>query len=188
VKDGHLAPFGRYDRQAAVGVAQYQHGLWLYLCQHAVYRSDEIANRVGGTGAALGTVQKIVWFAYAQVIEKNLVELVVVVLAGVHQNMFAVASSAASTRDKRMISGRVPTTDKTLSFSWGSHLARNSVGALAIKIFVGPEHYHHVGTACIGDVMRPPGMVSTTWGWLPLVRNSTSSWVSRCRKRNSASP
>ena len=89
MKNRHLAPFGWNHRQTAVGVAEHQHGLGLHLRQHAVHSGDEIANGVGGAGAAFGAVQKIVWLAHTQVVKEHLVELVVVVLASVHQHMLA---------------------------------------------------------------------------------------------------
>ncbi|MNL15546.1 hypothetical protein D3C87_1365370 [compost metagenome] len=89
VKDRNLAALGRNHREAAVGVAQHQHGFGLHLAQHLVHRDDEVADgvrRAGGVGRA---VQKVVGLAHAQVVEEDLVEFVVVVLAGMHEHVFA---------------------------------------------------------------------------------------------------
>jgi hypothetical protein len=48
-----------------------------------------VINRVGRTGAGFGAVQKVVRLSHTQVIKEHLVELVVVVLAGVHQDVVA---------------------------------------------------------------------------------------------------
>jgi hypothetical protein len=75
-----------------------------------------VANGFAAPVLPTAAVQKMVGLAHAQVVKKNLVQLVVVVLAGVHQHVVAMLVQAASTRDRRMISGRVPTTDMILSF------------------------------------------------------------------------
>ena len=54
-------------------------------------------------------------------LEEDLVQLVVVVLAGVDQHVLAVPVEPAITRDSRMISGRVPTIVMTLSIDRLAH-------------------------------------------------------------------
>ena len=88
VKDRDLSALGGDRRQAAVGIAEDQHRLRLHLRQHRVELDDGVADRLGGVGA--GGVQEMVRLADLQVGEEDLVELVVVVLAGVYQDVIGV--------------------------------------------------------------------------------------------------
>jgi len=54
-----------------------------------------------------------------KILELKFIELIVVVLAGVNQHVFACRSSFSMIRDSRMISGRVPTIVMTLSMVYG---------------------------------------------------------------------
>ena len=89
VEDRHLAALGGYHRQTAVGVAQHQHGFGFLFGQHTIHRGDQVADRVGRTGAAFGAVQKVVRLSNTQVVKEHLVEFVVVVLPSVDQDMVA---------------------------------------------------------------------------------------------------
>ena len=90
VEDRNLAALGRDHRQAAVGVAQHQHGLGLHLGEYAVDCNDQVTDGVRRASAAFGAVQEVIRLAHTQVVEEDLIQLVVVVLAGVHQDMVAV--------------------------------------------------------------------------------------------------
>jgi hypothetical protein len=89
VKDRNFPALGGDYRQAAVGIPQHQHGLGLHLGQHLVHPNDEIADGVRRAGGIGCTVEEVVGFAHPQVVKENLVQLVIVVLAGVHQHMLA---------------------------------------------------------------------------------------------------
>ena len=88
VEGGDLAPLGRDHRQAAVGIAQHQHRIGLDLRQRRIGGDDHLADglRAGGPGR----IQEHIRPADAQVLEEDAVEFVVVVLAGMHQHVFAV--------------------------------------------------------------------------------------------------
>ncbi|MCY1437591.1 hypothetical protein D9M71_537580 [compost metagenome] len=85
VESRNLAALGRNDGHAAVSVPQHQQCLGLDLSQHAIDGNDHIANgfRAGGTSC----VEEVVGFANTQILEEDLIELIIVVLAGVHQHM-----------------------------------------------------------------------------------------------------
>ena len=85
VEDRDLLPLGGDGGQAAVGVAQNQHGIGLHLAQDGVGPADDLADRLGGGRA--GGVQKEVGLAELQVLEEDLVQFVVVVLAGVDEDV-----------------------------------------------------------------------------------------------------
>ena len=83
----NLAALGGNNSHTAIGVAQYQQGLRLLFGQNFVYGNNHITN--GLRTASTGCGQKVVRFANAQVLEEDFIQLEIVVLAGVHQNMFA---------------------------------------------------------------------------------------------------
>jgi hypothetical protein len=104
----------------------------------------------------------MVGLAHTQVVEEDLVELVVVVLAGMHEHMVAVLVQRASTRDSRMISGRVPTTVMTLSFFMSdSPFTANRVGPFAVEDLVGPQHHDQFSLPTLVTLCVQPGAVST---------------------------
>ena len=90
VENRYLAPLGGYDRQTAVGVTQHQHGLGLNIGKNSVHCGNQVADGVGRTAAAFGTVEKIIRLAHAQIVKKHLVQFVVVILARVHQHVVAI--------------------------------------------------------------------------------------------------
>ena len=64
-------------------------------------------------------------------------------------------SSLAITRERRMISGRVPTIVITFIFVGTSYLVDDGIGTGPVKDLVRPEHDHHFIAADVGDVVRP---------------------------------
>src|SRR6516165_4708004 len=64
-------------------------------------------------------------------------------------------SSRAMTRERRMISGRVPTTVTTLSFI--SHLAAYGVRPIGVEHLTGPKPAYEQVAADVGHVVRPTG-------------------------------
>src|SRR4051794_30020051 len=63
------------------------------------------------------------------------------------------------TRDRRMISGRVPTTVTTLSFFMrsGREGSGYGVGLLGIEDLVHPQHHDQLVLPNVGDVVCPTG-------------------------------
>ena len=80
VEYGDVPFFGRDGAQAAVGIAQHQHGIGIDGLEQWVNLNEYLAN--GGRGAIAGGIEVVVGWAYAHIIVKNLVQLVVVVLPG----------------------------------------------------------------------------------------------------------
>jgi len=104
VEDWNLQPLGGYGCEATVGVAQDQHGVGLLFAQYGIGAGNHHADRLGRCFSRC--FKEEIGFSYLQVFKKDLVQLVVVVLAGVDDQLLG--SRAAMTRDRRMISGRVP--------------------------------------------------------------------------------
>ncbi|MNP51473.1 hypothetical protein D3C76_1457930 [compost metagenome] len=88
VKGRDLPALGGQHSHAAVGVAKDQQGLRLDLSQHFVHRDDHITDGFSPTRAC--SVQEMIRFADTQVLEEDFIKLVVIILAGVNQNMLAV--------------------------------------------------------------------------------------------------
>ena len=88
VEGRNLAPLGRNHRHATVGVAEHQHGIRLFCGQNAVDRDDHFAD--GLRTAGTGRIQEMIRLADAEVIEKDLVQFVIVVLAGMDQHVLAI--------------------------------------------------------------------------------------------------
>ncbi len=85
VEDGNLASLGGDRREAAVGVAEDQHHVGLVRRQGLVAAGDDVGDRLR---SALGSgFEETVGLPQAEAVEEDLVQLVVVVLAGVHQHV-----------------------------------------------------------------------------------------------------
>ena len=173
VEYGYLAPLGRNNAQATVGVAQHQHGLRLLLQQHRVHFGNDVANGFGG--AAHGSVQKMVGLAQAQVVKKNLVQLVVVVLACVHQ--YVVAMLVKPHQHARQADDFGPCAHHRHDFEFFHCLSLyskqvNVSGRWRSKISL--AHSMTTISSCPVLVMScvQPGTVSTTSALAPLVHSS----------------
>ena len=88
MEDGNMQALGRNGRQAAVGVAQDQQGVRLLLHHQSVGFCNNVAD---GLAQVLSDgVQVEVRRAQAQVLKKDLVQVIIVVLAGVDQDLIKV--------------------------------------------------------------------------------------------------
>ena len=85
VEHRDLAPLGRVGGQATVGIAQDQQRVRLDLGQGRVGPRDDLADSLAGRGAR--GAQEVVRLAQLEILEEDLVQLVVVVLAGVHRDV-----------------------------------------------------------------------------------------------------
>jgi len=85
VEDGDVALFGGYGAKAGVGVAQNQKGIGVFLLEDRVYVDQDLARGGGGIGS--GGIEEMVGLAQTEVFEEEFVEFVIVVLAGVYQDM-----------------------------------------------------------------------------------------------------
>ncbi len=85
VKDRDLAALGRDDRQAGVGVTEYQKRVRLHLIDHTVHGDDDPADCLGGIRP--GGLEEVVGLPQLEIAEEDLIELVVVVLARVDEHM-----------------------------------------------------------------------------------------------------
>ena len=84
VEDGDMQPLGTDDGEAAVGIAQHQHGIRADGGHQLVALGNDVAHRLAEVGAHgihidLGVGQ-------LQIMEKDAVQVIVVVLTGVGQN------------------------------------------------------------------------------------------------------
>ena len=68
-----------------------------HLLEHCVDGDDQVADRLRRRSAP-ALFEEVVGLAHAEVVEEDLVELVVVVLAGVHQHVLAVFVEACDAR------------------------------------------------------------------------------------------
>ena len=100
MEDRDLAALGGYGGQAAVGVAQDQDRVGRFRLEHPVGGDDDVADRFGG-GCA-GGFEEDVRRPDAEILEEDLVELVIVILAGVDE--FVVAMPVEH-RDRRGTGG-----------------------------------------------------------------------------------
>lgn len=91
VEDGDVQALGRDGGQAAVGVAQDQQRVGLYLHHELVARGDDVAHGLAQVGAH--GVQVDVGVVQRQFAEEDAVERVVVVLPGVRQQAVEVAAA-----------------------------------------------------------------------------------------------
>ena len=85
VEDGDVALFGGYGAKAGVGVAQNQKGIGVFLLEDRVYVDQDLARGGGGIGS--GGIEEMVGLAQTEVFEEEFVEFVIVILAGVDQDM-----------------------------------------------------------------------------------------------------
>ena len=88
VEDGDVQPLGGNGGQAAVGVAQNQQGVRLQLHHQLVALGDDVAD--GLAQIVAHRVQVVVRRPQAQVLKEDAVQGVVIVLAGVHQDLVEV--------------------------------------------------------------------------------------------------
>ncbi len=89
VEDRDLAPAGRDDREAGVGVAVEQERVGPLLLHHLVAPGDHLGDHLGHALAA--HPEHVAGAGDAELVEEDAVELVVVVLAGVDQHVIGVA-------------------------------------------------------------------------------------------------
>ena len=84
VEDGNVQTLCADDAQAAVGVAQHQHGVRLDGDHQLVALRDDVAHGL----AQVGThgVHIHLWVGQLQIVEEHAVQVVVIVLAGMRQN------------------------------------------------------------------------------------------------------
>ncbi len=85
VEDGDVAALGGDGGQAAVGIAEHQESVRFLLFQDRVDAGDDLTDGLRGGGS--GCLEVIVRLPQLQVLEENLVQLVVEVLARVHQDV-----------------------------------------------------------------------------------------------------
>ncbi len=85
VKHRNLAAFGGDNREAAVGVAEHQQRVGLLFRQDSVGADDDVAYRLRRGRAR--AIEKVVRLADAEFLEEYLVQLVIVVLPGMHQHV-----------------------------------------------------------------------------------------------------
>ena len=116
---------------------------------------DNVADGLG-RGAAGGR-QEVVGLAHAEILEEDLVELVVVVLAGMHEHVVAMPVERGD--DARQPDDLRPGADDghDLQLVHRHDLHGHGVGPRAVENLVGPQHHDHLVVADIGDVVRPAG-------------------------------
>lgn len=88
MKDGDVQALCADGRKAAVGVAQNQQRVRLFLHHQGIAFGNDVANGLAKVGAH--GIQVIIRRAQAKVFKKNLVQRVIVVLARVHQKLVKV--------------------------------------------------------------------------------------------------
>jgi hypothetical protein len=86
VENGYLPFFGSDRAQATVGIAQHQERIRVDLFKHLVNAYKYLSDRAAGI--ACGSVQEMVRFPQSKVIEKDFVELIIIVLPSVYQYVF----------------------------------------------------------------------------------------------------
>ena len=84
VENGDMQPLGTDDGKAAVGIAQHQHGIRADSSHQLVALGDDVAHRFAEVGAHGVHIDLRV--GQLQIMEKDAVQIIVVVLTGVGQN------------------------------------------------------------------------------------------------------
>ena len=181
VEGRDLAALGRDHREATIGVAQHQHRIGLDPGQRLVGGDDDLAD--GLRAACPRRLQEYVRPTDAQVIEEDPVELVVVVLAGVHQDVVAMCVQRG--HHPRQADDLRPGADDggDLQLAHAHTLLATVSGCCRSKI----SFAHNITTSSSSPILvmscAQPGMVSTTRGWSPSLSTWKLSSVSRWRKR-----
>src|SRR5260221_12451851 len=85
MEDRNPEPLGRDDRETAIRIAEEKQGIGLLLAHPLVGLRDDVGNGLRRRFAS--RAQEMVGLTQSQAVEEDLVELVVVVLAGVHQHV-----------------------------------------------------------------------------------------------------
>ena len=93
VVDGNAHPLGHHRRQAAVGVAEDQHGVRPLLEQHLLGLDQHLTEHAAE--AAGVDLEEVVGRAQSKLGEEDLIEVVVVVLTRVDQDVLDGARRAA---------------------------------------------------------------------------------------------
>src|ERR1035437_8412831 len=84
----NLHPLGHHKRNGAVGVTEDQKGVGLFFQDH-FFRADQQLTQHFSKGRGV-QVEEVIGLADPQVVKENLVQLVIIVLAGVNQHMVGV--------------------------------------------------------------------------------------------------
>jgi small subunit ribosomal protein S10 len=85
VEDRDLAPFGGNHCQTAVGIAEHQQGIGRNCFEQGIGFGDDVAD--GLRRRLAGRFQEVIRLAHAKIMKKDLVELVIVILAGMDQHV-----------------------------------------------------------------------------------------------------
>jgi hypothetical protein len=89
MENWYFPTLGRNDGQAAVGVTQHKHCFRPDSLKDTVHADNKITNRIGGPTRVGRTIEKKIRLANAQIIKEDLIQLVVIVLASMHQDVVA---------------------------------------------------------------------------------------------------
>ena len=81
VEDGNVQPLGRNGGKAAVGIAQNQQGIGLLFHHQGVGLGNNVAD--GFTQVLADGIQIEIWRTQAQVLKEYLIQVIIIVLAGV---------------------------------------------------------------------------------------------------------
>ena len=92
VENRNVQPLGGDDGQAGVGITQHQHGVRLDLLHEGVAFGNDRAD--GLAQACSGGIQVIVRGTKTQIFKEHLIQLVVVILAGVDENLLKIPVAA----------------------------------------------------------------------------------------------
>ena len=88
MEDGDMQALGGDGGQAGVGVSQNQQSVWLHLHHELIAPGDDVADALPQIGSH--GVQIVVRSTQAQILKKDLIEGIVVVLTGVDQNLIKI--------------------------------------------------------------------------------------------------
>jgi len=151
VENGDVQALGRYRRQAGVGVAEDEQGVRHPLAQQGIGFGDDIPDGLSEVGA--DRVQVDIGGAQVQILEENLVELVVVVLAGVHQELLEVSVALLDDFGEADYLGARSHDGHKLKFTH-SHLFEVRVGLFRIEALIRPHDSHKViGVGKVDDAV-----------------------------------
>ncbi|OQB29494.1 MAG: hypothetical protein BWY08_01894 [Bacteroidetes bacterium ADurb.Bin174] len=85
VEDGNMSFLGCNSAKAGVGITQHQESIRLLFFQHRIDVDQYLSRRFGGIFPS--RIQEVIRLAQSQILEEDLVQLIIIVLPGMHQHM-----------------------------------------------------------------------------------------------------
>lgn len=157
VIDGDLAALGHDGGDRAVGVTEDEHGIRALCVEHRLDRDQDMAEHPAERGRI--DIEEHIGLAQAEILKKDLVQFVVVILSGMHDHVIHVAVERGhdprQPDDLRARAQDGHYLDPLHCVRLSGDRTRHRIRLRAIEDFIGPEQHDHLVRADVGDVVRP---------------------------------